>query len=264
VAAGSCTIASPSNGDFCLARYNANGSLDTSFDGDGKVKTPISAGDDSANAVAIQGDGKIVAAGMCADGSDSTNDFCLARYEGVGTANQAPVGVDDIYFTVQGNPLNIASANGVLANDSDPDAGTTLAAVLVAGPPNGGLTLNGNGSFSYTPNASFSGTDTFTYRASDGSATSGVVTVEIAVVGTANYIDGLEGLGLVTSGQQSALKDKLAKAAAFFASGKRAAACDKLNAFISQVNDLTTGKLLPATGAVLIRSANALKQEYGC
>jgi uncharacterized delta-60 repeat protein len=65
--------------DFALARYNADGSLDTGFDGDGKVTTDfVSGSSDQAFAVAIQGDGKIVAAGV-ADVSGN-NDFALARY----------------------------------------------------------------------------------------------------------------------------------------------------------------------------------------
>ena len=62
------------------------------------------------------------------------------------------------------------SAANVLANDTDVDAGTTLTAVLVADGPNGTLTLNANGAFTYTPNANFNGTDSFTYTASDGTA----------------------------------------------------------------------------------------------
>ena len=53
--------------DFALARYNPNGSLDTSFSGDGKRSTGFG-GDDAANAVALQADGKIVAAGRGAGG----------------------------------------------------------------------------------------------------------------------------------------------------------------------------------------------------
>ena len=55
--------------DFALARYNSDGSLDTSFDGDGKVTTAIGAGHDGATAVAVQADGKIVAAGGCLSAS---------------------------------------------------------------------------------------------------------------------------------------------------------------------------------------------------
>ena len=55
----------------------------------------------------------------------------------------------------------------MLANDTDAD-GDPLTATLVSGPANGTLTLNADGSFVYTPNANFNGTDTFTYSVSDG------------------------------------------------------------------------------------------------
>ena len=64
------------NGDFALARYNPNGSLDTSFSGDGKQTTDFGgAFGDRATGVALQGDGKIVAVGFGGNG-----DFALARY----------------------------------------------------------------------------------------------------------------------------------------------------------------------------------------
>jgi uncharacterized delta-60 repeat protein len=66
-----------SNYDFALARFNANGTLDNTFDGDGKVTTAIGLGDDFAFSAAIQTDGKIVAAGYFANGFDS---FALVRY----------------------------------------------------------------------------------------------------------------------------------------------------------------------------------------
>lgn len=68
---------------FALARYNTNGSLDTSFDGDGRVTTALGSSGDSAFALAIQSDGKIVAAGESFDGpavGASGSDFALARY----------------------------------------------------------------------------------------------------------------------------------------------------------------------------------------
>jgi uncharacterized delta-60 repeat protein len=61
-----------------LARYNADGSLDTSFDGDGKVRTDLSGGALRINALALQSDGKLVAAGSAGSGQDT--DFALARY----------------------------------------------------------------------------------------------------------------------------------------------------------------------------------------
>ena len=66
--------------------------------------------------------------------------------------------------------------NGVLDNDTDVD-GDTLTAVLVAGPTNGTVTLNADGSFTYTPTGNFTGTDTFTYNANDGALDSNTATV---------------------------------------------------------------------------------------
>ena len=71
--------------DFALARYNADGSLDTTFDADGKLTTDFDSFNDAALAVAIQPDGKIVAAGVnftIVTNGGSSNDFALARYSG--------------------------------------------------------------------------------------------------------------------------------------------------------------------------------------
>jgi uncharacterized delta-60 repeat protein len=67
-----------SNYDFAVVRYNTNGSLDTSFSGDGKVTTAIGAGSDTATSIALQSDGKIVVAGGSYNGSN--DDFALVRY----------------------------------------------------------------------------------------------------------------------------------------------------------------------------------------
>jgi uncharacterized delta-60 repeat protein len=69
--------------DFALARYHANGSLDTSFGGDGKVTTGLLSSEDVAAAVAIQPDGRIVAAGHTTNTGD--HDFALARYNSDGS-----------------------------------------------------------------------------------------------------------------------------------------------------------------------------------
>ncbi|MEZ5494606.1 MAG: hypothetical protein R3E61_08535 [Pseudomonadales bacterium] len=75
---GKLVVAGTSNNDFALARYNADGSLDTSFDGDGKVTTAIGAGTDSGVSVIQQTDGKLVVAGYSFTGSN--DDFALVRY----------------------------------------------------------------------------------------------------------------------------------------------------------------------------------------
>ena len=87
---GKIVAAGHSSGDdptqFALARYNSNGALDSTFDGDGKVRTGISGYDVFANAVAIQPNGKIVAAGRTV-GAGST-DFELMRYNTNGALDE--------------------------------------------------------------------------------------------------------------------------------------------------------------------------------
>src|SRR5439155_325434 len=97
----------------------------------------------------------------------------------VTAVNDAPVAVADSYSTNEGTALTVAAA-GVLANDTDVD-GDALTAVLVAWTSHGALILNANGSFSYTPNAKYIGSDSFTYKANDGTADSNVVTVAITI-----------------------------------------------------------------------------------
>jgi hypothetical protein len=63
-----------------VARYNANGALDTSFDGDGRLTTAFGAFDDHGSEVVVQSDGKIVVAGASYNGADE--DFAVARYQG--------------------------------------------------------------------------------------------------------------------------------------------------------------------------------------
>src|SRR6185312_12505802 len=102
--------------------------------------------------------------------------------------NDAPVAVADSYEVNHDSTLSVA-AKGVLANDSDVD-GNTLTAALVEGPAHGALTLNADGSFSYTPENGFDGTDSFTYHANDGKADSSAVTVSLHVIDGNDYMYG--------------------------------------------------------------------------
>jgi VCBS repeat-containing protein len=112
--------------------------------------------------------------------NDGTSDSNVATVTiTVNGQAEAPVAVNDAYSTDEDTALNVA-APGVLANDTDADGGT-LTAVLVSGTTHGTLTLNANGSFTYTPTAGFNGSDQFTYKANDGALDSNVATVTITV-----------------------------------------------------------------------------------
>jgi hypothetical protein len=88
--------------------------------------------------------------------------------------------LDDSYSTVQDTSLTVA-APGVLGNDTGA-SGIALTAVLVSGPSHGMLQLNADGSFTYTPNAGYTGPDSFTYEAAAASLTSNVAIVSVTVL----------------------------------------------------------------------------------
>jgi uncharacterized delta-60 repeat protein len=75
---GKIVVAGRVGGDFALARYNTDGTLDNSFSTDGHVTTDFGTGNDYGQSVAIQPDGRIVIAGYVYISAES--DFALARY----------------------------------------------------------------------------------------------------------------------------------------------------------------------------------------
>ena len=106
--------------------------------------------------------------------------------------NDAPVANPDGYPGTENTVLSVA-APGVLGNDTDPDVGTQLTAVLATSvpPAAGTLTLNANGSFTFQPALSFNGVTSFTYNTRDNgtpqgqSAAPATVTITVAAVNDA-------------------------------------------------------------------------------
>jgi hypothetical protein len=91
---------------------------------------------------------------------------------GVGTTNLPPIARNDFYTVAEDDELT--------GNVLDNDAGAT-SAILVAGPSSGELTLRADGTFTYLPPANFSGADSFSYRAGNGSLQSDPALVAITV-----------------------------------------------------------------------------------
>jgi uncharacterized delta-60 repeat protein len=83
-----------SNYDFALVRYTSDGSVDHTFDNDGKAVTPLGSGNDVARTVAVQSDGKILVAGSSYNGANY--DFALARYNSDGSLDTTFGGGDGI------------------------------------------------------------------------------------------------------------------------------------------------------------------------
>ena len=99
---------------FAVVQYNPDGSLDTSFSGDGKVITSPGSGSIGAYAVAVQSDGKILVAGQ----SGSHSDFTVVRY--IGTETGTPE------ITVLGNGTSIADGDTTPGAGDGTDFGTVL------------------------------------------------------------------------------------------------------------------------------------------
>ena len=109
--------------------------------------------------------------------NDGTDNSAVATVTiTVNALNDAPVAVDDTTSVDEDSALN----GNVLANATDVE-GSALTATLVSGTSHGVLVFNSNGSYTYTPNANFTGTDAFTYQVNDGANNSTVATVTITV-----------------------------------------------------------------------------------
>jgi hypothetical protein len=98
----------------------------------------------------------------------------------VAFVNQPPVAVDDSYTTEENTLIQVVGP-GVLANDTDVE-NDSLTAHVVSGPSHGALTFNPDGSFAYTPATDFHGTDSFTYKANDGTSDGNTATVTLKVM----------------------------------------------------------------------------------
>ncbi|GAA3046285.1 hypothetical protein GCM10017562_04880 [Streptomyces roseofulvus] len=90
---GRIVTAGTYGGDFALARYNTGGGLDPDFGGDGKVTTDFGGSSDGAARVALQSDGRIVAAGLAGTAYSLDGHRGLARYLGGGGV-EPPAGID--------------------------------------------------------------------------------------------------------------------------------------------------------------------------
>ena len=187
-------------------RYNVNGSLDTTFSGDGVVTTDLGSNFDQAYSVTLQSDGKILVAGYY-NGAASPNfnyDFALVRYNADGTLdtsfngialNHAPSGADNTVTTLENLGYTFSASDFGFSDLNDSPANSLNAVRITTLPGVGTLTNNGapvnagdfvstsdvaQGQLVFTPAANGSGTGyaSFTFQVQDtgGTANGGVDT----------------------------------------------------------------------------------------
>jgi uncharacterized delta-60 repeat protein len=131
VAAGYSYSSAGPKSDFGLARYNSDGSLDTSFGNGGKVTTDFIGGNDIASGIVIDGDGKIIVVGN--NGSNAGFDFALARYNSDGSLdtsfNPGHALSGTSFFTEGGSPA-VLNATATVHDDELVAAGSYAGASL--------------------------------------------------------------------------------------------------------------------------------------
>ncbi len=126
----------------------------------------------------------VLACGSSEEGTDTdagtSGETSTGESTGTTGDNAAPEAADDFFFTRVGQPQTLAAADGLLANDLDPDADP----LTVVDPPTSSeagadLAIAGDGGLTYQPAAGFCGLDQFSYVASD--ANGGEATAEAVV-----------------------------------------------------------------------------------
>ena len=184
--------------DNSLTVNAADGVLDNDSDADGDTLTAVIVSQPTHGAVTLASDGSFIYAPdanfhgtdtFTYKANDGTHDSETATVTiTVNSVNDVPVAVSDSYDIEVDGTLTVAADEGVLDNDTDDDD-DTLTAVVVTQPVHGTLTLNSDGSFTYEPDAGYNGTDTFTYKANDGTVDSATATVTINVNAIPEVVD---------------------------------------------------------------------------
>ena len=149
---GKILVAGSSGGDFALVRYNSDGTLDTTFSGDGKFTTDIGASSDLGQSVTVQADGKILVAGSSSNGRNA--DFALVRYNSDGTL--------DATFASKSEPTGTVTITGTVTQGHTLTASNTLVDANGLGAISyqwlrGGTAISGATGSSYTLTASDAG-----------------------------------------------------------------------------------------------------------
>lgn len=163
---GKIVVVGVSNGDFAIARYQSDGSLDASFSGDGKATTSFGESCCAVTGVTLQSDGKIVVVGSSIGRSP---DFAVARYRMV---NEAPTANPDTATVAEDGSVRISVLDNDIPGAAD-ETGQSLA-VASAFALLGSVVVEADGTLTYVPPADYFGDDTISYTIVDDGTTEGV------------------------------------------------------------------------------------------
>ncbi|HEX8840587.1 MAG TPA: cadherin-like domain-containing protein, partial [Sphingomicrobium sp.] len=152
--------------DIDAQRYNAAGAPV----GSEYLVNQFTTGSQSNSDLAVRSDGTLFVTWM-SNGQDGSDQGVYAR---IYAPNLAPVANSGS----NGGNEDQTITGSVSASDPDGDA---ISFGLVTGPQHGVLTFNSNGTYSYTPNADYNGSDSFTFRASDGLVNSSPASVTLTI-----------------------------------------------------------------------------------
>ena len=154
-------VGSSNNGadyDFAIVRYNSDGSLDTSFSGDGILTTAIGSGADYARGVSVQADGKIVVTGSSSNGMDG--DIAVVRYNPDGSLDTSFDSV--LVNTLDGTPAFVEDGPAVILDDNVDVRDTELDAL------NGGAGDYHGSSLTLVRNGTVNTEDVFSFNDGNG------------------------------------------------------------------------------------------------
>ena len=180
----------------------------------------------------------------------------------VNSVEDRPRAVDDSYDVDEGTTLVVSAAEGVLANDVDPE-GDSMLAELVSSTSHGSLTFNSDGSFQYTPEVGFNRSDTFDYRAKDAGGAGAPARVTIAVNSVHPFHNSLAPMDVNDDGTVNA-QDVLTIINDINVNGIRELPAERLEGAVAPLLDVNRdNRITPLDVLIIINYLNELAAAEG-
>ncbi|MEE2686037.1 MAG: Ig-like domain-containing protein [Planctomycetota bacterium] len=180
----------------------------------------------------------------------------------VNSVEDRPRAADDRYDVDEGTTLVVSAAEGVLANDLDPE-GDSMLAELVSSTSHGSLTFHSDGSFQYTPEVGFNRSDTFDYRAKDAGGAGAPARVTIAVNSAHPFHNSLAPMDVNDDGTVNA-QDALTIINDINLNGIRELPAERLEGAVAPLLDVNRdNRITPLDILIIINYLNELADAEG-